>query len=586
MNEGVPKVSTNGQEKPKNETPQFIKDFSRGNSQEERDRLAGTLREKRRERDVWRQEHSELVTEQEQMVAELEDLTVQIEEYNSEGFLQKIAGYLKYRELRAKVSERQGTLSEVETSRQMIEQIPPQFEEPKRLLEEFYKGEEKKWVEAGHTKEDIQKHFSEKNLSKLAVEEYALLMRRFPGEMVTHVTRQGIRDHASTHWHTAGIGTFSNSFKDVLLDGRLRPALGIALQEHSKEEAIVKFLKLDKVNSRDEALAHLNRKFEGNLSTGEAFADSSSVHVASEVVMNGMYGSEGGNEIFFAFPSAYIASGFHYGGKGDLFDGSTDQHNDKWIHTKDHEGISLDSGLVFIPAEAHVHPDTGSRYEIDKNGEPLVNEAYRIKFKEVISAQDFKEFAEGAKLILGGTTQRWNEPNLWDTNKVLFGKLEPYCRRLEDNFGIIDQRLQFAILDYDTLRDIGYHPDELDKYIDEGLKKESVYYVEAKQSVTSQEYWEQYFTEHPDQRPSKIVYYTGGDPSRAMNEWRRKNKIVKNTSDKAFGFQENKVTGNSPEANQGKDQFMELARKIIDDRFPEIRDPDEDHDLKEAEMMV
>lgn len=575
MNEEVPQSSQNTNENV-SQSSQFIKKFSREQSQEERDALATQIREMRRGRDMWRSEHTEVINEQERIVAELNGLATQIEEYDSDSFLKKITGYLKYRELRAQLAERQGALGDIEGKRQKLEGTPPQFEEPGRLLEAFYSGEEKKWAEAGYTKEDIQKYFSEEHLASLSLEEYALLMRRFPGEIVTHVTRQGVRDHASSFWHTGGEGKFLNGFKDTLLDGRLRSALGIALQEHTKEDAMIKFLKLDEVNSREEALSKLNSEFRSNLSTSHAFADGSSVHVASEVVMDKMYGAEGGNEIFFAFPSAFIASQFHFGGKGDLTDISYDQHNDKWIHTKDHEGISLDSGLVFIPLDTLVHSETGSRYEIDDTGNPMVKEENRSKFKSVVEAPDFKEFAEGAIQIMGTMRRRWNDSNMESDDKKVLKQIEPYCKKLEDDFGILDKRLQFAILNYNTLQDIGYHPDKIDKYIDEGLGREGIYYTEAKQTITSQEYWEQYFVAHPDRRPSKIVYYAGGDPSRAINEWRRENGIVKRTEDKSFGFEGNQVPGDSPEANQHKDRFLELAMKVIDDRFPRIPNPEEE----------
>jgi hypothetical protein len=92
----------------------------------------------------------------------------------------------------------------------------------------------------------------------------------------------------------------------------------------------------------------------------------------------------------------------------------------------------------------------------------------------------------------------------------------------------------------------------------------------AENTVSSREYWEKHFQENPDQRPSKIVYYSGGDPSRALNEWREKNGIVKQTKDPTYGFAEHHVADNSAEANMGKDRFASLARKVIDDRFPNV----------------
>jgi hypothetical protein len=94
-------------------------------------------------------------------------------------------------------------------------------------------------------------------------------------------------------------------------------------------------------------------------------------------------------------------------------------------------------------------------------------------------------------------------------------------------------------------------------------------YELAEDTVSSQEYWDTYFQENPGQRPSKVVYYKGGDPSRALNEWREKNGIVKRTEDPTYGFSEHNIADNSAEANEGKDRLASFARKVIDDCFPE-----------------
>jgi hypothetical protein len=65
------------------------------------------------------------------------------------------------------------------------------------------------------------------------------------------------------------------------------------------------------------------------------------------------------------------------------------------------------------------------------------------------------------------------------------------------------------------------------------------------------------------------VFYKGGDPSAALNDWRNNNGIKKKTSDPTFGFPERQIDGDHPVANQGKDRLSSLAMKVIDDRFPE-----------------
>lgn len=551
-------------EETKNEAvPQFIKEFSKENSQEERDSIAAAIRERRRERDAWRTEQNTRMEGKENIETELETLRGQVEAYSDEGFLGKIKDYFAYRNAKATIEDKLGVLTVAQGSVDQGESEKPEFQEVKTLLNNFYDGEKEKWAKADYTPEDLEKQFSEERLAKLSVDDYAALMKRFPGEMLTHVTRQGIRDHASSFWHTAGVGGFSNGFKEMLADGKLRSSLGIALQEHNKEEAMAKFLCLDTLKSRDDALAMYGSKFEQSLASGDAFADSAAVHVASENVMDAMYGSERGNEIFVAYPSAYVASQLRYGGKGTLADTGSSQHNDKWIYTKDHEGMSLDVGLVFIPEDAKVDPKTGSRYKMNEQGETIVP---KQRTDEVLAARFEKQ----------GFVQTFVQQLPYRMNQVPKEERAALAEKAFTEFGITDPEARKALLNprlVDRLANIWGKENENQEY--EKILTEYFHqnaespYELAEDTVSSKEYWDKHFQENPDQRPSKVVYYKGGDPSRALNEWRGKSGIVKRTEDSTYGFSEHNVADSSTEANEGKDRFASLARKVIDDRFPE-----------------
>ena len=80
--------------------PQFIREFSRENSQAERDELAGEIREKRRERDVSSAEQDALLEQQERTVCDLALLQGQIEAHSDDGFFSKVANYLEVNKLR------------------------------------------------------------------------------------------------------------------------------------------------------------------------------------------------------------------------------------------------------------------------------------------------------------------------------------------------------------------------------------------------------------------------------------------------------------------------------------------------------
>ncbi|NTW13875.1 MAG: hypothetical protein HGA31_02495 [Candidatus Moranbacteria bacterium] len=546
------------------EAPQFLKEFSRKNSSEERDMLAASIRESRRKRDGWQAEHDGHMEERNGLVEEMEGLRGEIGAYENGNLVTKVKDYFAYRSAKAKLEEKLGPLGRARDRVNGSEAAKPDFGEARELLDGFYDGEKKKWADAGHTPEDIAENFTEERLSSLSVEDYALLMRRFPGEMLTHVTRQGIRDHAGSIWHTAGEGNFQRGFESMLEDGKLRSNLGIALKEHGKEEAMEKFLRLDKLGSREEALAMLTSKFEANLVTENGFADSSAVHLAAEQVMDEMYGSERRNEIFVAFPAAYAASQLRFGGKGKLTEGNGGDRNDKFIYTKDHEGMPLDAGLVFIPEDAMVDPETGSRYEIGEDGEPIeptqrVQEIYDARFGE--KKGFIQTFVQDLSHKMATLPEK-------ERAELAAGAFE--------EFGINDPEARKALLDNDLLTklaDVWGKKDEQEEYgkilrtyFNEHAENR---YETAKETIPSKEYWERYFQLNPEQRPSKVVYYSGGDPSRALNRWRKGNDITKGSEDPTFGFSEHEVSTDSPEANEGKERFMSLARKVIDDRFPE-----------------
>lgn len=563
MKENFQQPTSNIEDPEKQETlPQFIKQFSRENSQEERDSIAAAIRERRRERDAWRAEQNTHMEGKEGVEAELETLRRQIDTYAGDSFLRKIRDYFAYRNVKAQLAEKMGEVTTSQSNVDQWESEKPEFQEVNTLLKDFYGGEKEKWAKANYTPEDLKQQFTEENIAKLSVEDYATLMRRFPGEMLTHVTRQGIRDHADSFWHTAGVGGFSNGFKDMLEDGNLRSSLGIALQEHNKEDAMAKFLHLDNLQSREDALAMYKNKFDSSMASNDAFADSAAVHLASENVMDSMYGSERGNEIFVAYPSAYVASQLNYGGKGTLADIGSSQHNDKWVYTKDHEGMPLDVGLVFIPEDAQVDPQTGSRYKIGERGEPIVpqqrtNEILVARFDKLGFVQTFMQ----------------NLPH--SMNQVPRENQAALAEAAFAEFGITDTDAQKALLDprlVDKLANAwgregekGEYEKLLTDYFHQNAENP---YELAENTVSSREYWEKHFQENPGERPSKVVYYSGGDPSHALNEWREKNGIVKRTEDSAYGFAEHNISDSSAEANVGKDRFASLARKVIDDRFP------------------
>lgn len=144
-------------------SPQFIKKFSKEESLEERQLAAQTIRVKRKE--YFTEKYAP--TEQQN---ELQPITGEREQILAE-------------QLEA-IGNLENAITKLSTSK-------PALQEAKTILENFYLEQKWKWEESGYAREDITKYFSEGNLTSLPLEDYALLLKRFPSEMVTHVTRQG-----------------------------------------------------------------------------------------------------------------------------------------------------------------------------------------------------------------------------------------------------------------------------------------------------------------------------------------------------------------------------------------------------------
>ena len=191
--------------------------------------------------------------------------------------------------------------------------------------------------------------------------------------MVTHVSRRGVRDHFGS-FHQGGLYEYHNGFDALLETKRFKSGLGVKLEQDTKDAYVAESLKLEERASREEALSQVDRIV--NETGWSSFADHSAVHFATEAVADAYYGTERGNEHFVDLPSVLIAAQYEFGGyhgqglekaSGDF------QRNDLWVWEKDKEGIPIDAGVVFLPADTQVDPETGSRYALTENKQAVVN---------------------------------------------------------------------------------------------------------------------------------------------------------------------------------------------------------------------
>jgi len=542
----------------------FIKDFSKRESPEERSRLAREIREKRKSHF----ENKKIVEEKEQekseVIKKIEALQDQIESYNDANFLVKIKDFFAIKKIERELQSQLGKQSLIEDDLSQSVLGRQDLEETRKMVADFYAKENKKWAEIPYSKEDIAKYFTEENLSSLSIEDYAALLRRFPGEMLTHVTRHGIRDHANLGNHQVGLGEYHSTLYTVLEKKKLKSALGIKLQENSKEEAIAKFLDLANCSSRDEALGRINRQFvSGMTGSPTAFADRSAIHMAVEDVADSFYGSERNNEVFFAFPSALIASQYEFSGNLSKveFNAYTDSYdNDQYIWPDIEKGLPIDAGIAFIPEDAKVDFKTGSKYELDQNKKPVpaesTQEILKARFEQLGFIQDFIQ-------------KQYRIDNLPEKERE-----EALDKRFK-SYGIKDDVAKKILSDENILKKIAKiwgtenEKSEYEKIIKEYCQNNgSSVYKLAEDPVDSKEYWENYFQQHPESKPKHIVYYSGGDPAEALDNWRQINSIAKKDKRRDIGFSENEVSRDVKNEDETQQRFVSIARNVVDKYFP------------------
>ena len=547
------------------EQPRFIKEFSKKESPAERSQVAGEIWQKRKENSQQKKETQEKVAEIKKLEETISDL--------SENGLSRLMNYFKLKSLREKLL---GEKTDLE-KKQEESSLPEEMEEPKRMLEKFYREQSQKWENSPYSKEDLEKYFSEENLASLSVDEYATLLKRFPQEMVTHVTRQGVRDHVGHMYHTAGADEYQDGFKKIVEDRKLRSPMGVQMIEGMKEEAVAKYLGLERFKTEEEAREYLKGIVnEKDQDVGGSYADRSAIHFAAEEVADAYYGSESGNEIFITYPSAHIASQYHF--NGTLNRASGDYWNDQWVWANEEKGMDLNAGLVFIPKETMVDPKNGSRYELDAKGKPVVNEKYMQKMQEILDSPEIAESLDKLLGISGKMSSMGYAEETWNSNSYngdAIAKLEPYLKSMGEKFGVQDKRLMQSILNYNTLFEfkmsqgegMSASSQEFKKRINTSLKEYGIYFKEAENRVKSEEYWESYFSQHPEQKPSKIVYYEGVNPSKVLYEWKKSKGLGRKSGDWEGKLTENKVERKSSEATVGMERFKSIAEKVIADYY-------------------
>jgi len=252
------------------------------------------------------------------------------------------------------------------------------------------------------SKEEIETAFTADNLSRLSLQEYIKLLRKVPSRFVTHITRHGFCDSTSHHhWDTK---PFHHGFEGLLQKKQIQSVsdqIAEGVWDRNKVQSMLSKIGIPKYyQTKSETLDRLSTflDYEINPWIKSEFADNNAVHGAIDHVADVNYGSEIGNQIFMLYPAAFIASQYECADQNfNVPDGfwlppeeRHDDRNDIWMMKKsDKRGVlPLDAGIVFIPANARVKPETGSKYEIGGDGLQLEGKPLTT---DSISSQEYWE---------------------------------------------------------------------------------------------------------------------------------------------------------------------------------------------------
>lgn len=399
--------------------PDFIKKFSKENP-DYRDRIEASIKTERKtffENRSNAEKHVKKITEEiKKTEREIEKTTLEIK--NLEQKLSKTPWYkfnIKH-EIECLIDDLENGSLEIDyydglsfkkteleylTKRkhELLSELNTPYDLPESLLkkiDDFYESEKIRWKNQEFSAEDIEKYFSDEILEKLTLEEYLLLWERFPSAVQTHSIRQGIRDHVGKDsmgftWHNIGKEKYFNNFKKILEDGYIKDTISVFLGDPVTKESVEGFLNEDSHNftSKEARIEYLRKLCQPEGYMGD-FKDRSAIHFGTNVVLDKFYGSESGNEVFVVYPSAYIASNYKF--SGDLHDGFEHmEYNDNAVWPDNPNGISINSGIVFIPQNALVDKNNGSKYLLDENLNPILNNGELQLAQDPITSKDYWE---------------------------------------------------------------------------------------------------------------------------------------------------------------------------------------------------
>lgn len=481
---------------------------------------------------------------------------------------------IKDRDLAILRTESSGLQRELELLKAKLPTVP----DAKVLLESYYE----KVQTLPLTNQEKRELLTPEALASLSTEEYIALWRRLNPQFLSHVTRQGLRDHTGDDimvQHNSGYGEFTNGFIDVMQNSRrlFPPLAKIGLVD--RDEATVKsflspFLK-NAPNAEKAEEMFLNFLTRHNAKAPK-YPDVTATHFAAQMVSDRYYGGETANEVFFVYPSDIMASQYTFAFNGWEKDFTQPQSESKWndvfVWTGDlnKPGVPVDMGIVFLPETVPVDPETGSKY------------ASEIK---IVDGQEKRVMIENTSLI--NSFVEWGK-KLNDQSPVkqaftAYKEERGYWKQEDlkgDYFIACSKELQDLGFSAVTSRGLANKLIE-EMYVRESFDEEALkgiieisgaHLKQAESTVPAKEYWESYFVKNPHLRPKHVQYYDA-DPTTAVFEFQQQNNIgradTSKTDGQLLGFDDNHVLDmeKDPRANAGYDDLVATADKIITEHY-------------------
>lgn len=453
----------------------------------------------------------------------------------------------------------------------------PNNETMEKMIDAYHE----KALEAPLTNQEKRDLLKPEVLSQLSTDEYVALWKRLNPYFLSHVTRQAFRDHTGGSvqlMHTGGYLEFQQGFLNLVNDEKqLRPPIAVVGLKNRDEATIKMFLSsyVLQAENEEEAKKRFNETLHITNAAAPKYPDKTAIHFANQMVSNHYYGGEQGNEIFFVFPSDVVASQYDYGfnGRQKTFvkPQGEDEWNDVFVWPKSLEnpGIPVDSGVVFLPEGTQVDPNTGSKY------------ASEIK---VIDGKEKRVAIEDSTLIdkyREWLTSIYDDPAFTKLISDYRGSYNNYAKLNSEIDGLSFKGLRELGFDQDARWNLNYKitsmwynfgKQDIEYTFQNTIKGTSAELKRAENTIQAKDYWEKYFTEHPDQRPKHVIYYDG-DPTNAIYKFQQENGIgsadTSKTEGDLLGFDDHHVTDmtNDPRANVGHKELVNLGNKIITEHY-------------------